>query len=47
MLFVTDMFRKIKAEISLILGLKTSSYSIANPLRSFILFLDDANGDAI
>ena len=47
MLFITDKFRKIKAEISLIRGLKKSSYPTVNTLRSFILFVDDANGDAI
>jgi hypothetical protein len=47
MLFITNMLRNFKAEISLIRGLKISSYPIVNTLRSFILFADDANGDDI
>ena len=47
MLFITDMFRNFKAEINLIRGLKISSYPIVNTLRSFILFVDDANGEVI
>jgi len=47
MLFITDMFRNFKAEISLIHGLKISSYPTVNTLRSFILCVDDTNGDAI
>jgi len=47
MLFLTDLFRNFKAEVSLTRGLKISSYSIVNTLRSFILFVDDANGDTV
>jgi hypothetical protein len=41
------MLRNFKAEISLIRGLKISSFPIVNTIRSFILFVDDANGDDI
>jgi hypothetical protein len=47
MLFISDMFRNFKVEISLIRGLKISSYPIVNTPRSLILFVDDENGEAI
>ena len=48
MLFITDMFRNSKSEISLITWFRDQfiPHSTHTP-RSFILCVDDANGDAI